>query len=141
GEDVWISRPGGVVPAGQITVGQIWSRTWRVHFPPQPNQSPEDVWQFRIGPDITGLFGQPMLKAYTFTLLVHEITLTATASADALRVTWPSGEGLQYQALVSEDLRTWTSYGVPLPGNGGLLLLEFPWTNVSRQFFRVRVEE
>ncbi|HEY9174286.1 MAG TPA: hypothetical protein VI136_18545, partial [Verrucomicrobiae bacterium] len=138
GEDVAITRPGGVIPQEQITVRAVAGHAWRITFPSQPNQALEDVWQFRIGPDITGLLGQPMLSAYAFTLLVREITLTATASGDALRVTWPSGEGLQYQAQVSEDLRTWTNYGVPLHGDGGLLELEFPWTNAPRQFFRVK---
>ncbi len=48
-------------------------------------------------------------------------SLTATLSAEGLRITWPGDSGSQYQVQTSTNLTTWTNVGEPLTGGGGVL--------------------
>ena len=59
------------------------------------------------------------------------------ADGSTLRVSWRTGSGASYQLWSTPDFTTWSPYGPPRTGTGGILTQDCPMTNNPGLFFRV----
>jgi hypothetical protein len=65
---------------------------------------------------------------------------SAEVAGSALRVSWRTGNGANYQLWSTPDFTTWSPYGPLRAGTGGILMQDCPKTNSSGLFFRVQME-
>jgi len=69
--------------------------------------------------------------------VVRTPPLNARAVGDILCLTWPTVSGENYQLWSSTDLQTWSPWGSPRAGNGGMLTNDCSMTGAPALFFRV----
>ena len=62
-------------------------------------------------------------------------SFTVSRTPAGLNLAWPALRGWRYQVKCSEDLVTWNDCGQIQPGTGGSVVLDFPTTNATLQFF------
>ncbi len=96
-----------------------------------------------------GMF--PTSNSYSFTNLttpqfelnftldtLRQPTVSLANVGGTMRLSWDSRAGLNYQALSSLDLVSWTTLGQSQSGTGNVMIQDCPATNSSWQFYRVQ---
>ena len=66
-------------------------------------------------------------------------SLQAGAAGPALRISWLTGSNATYQIWSTPDFKTWSPYGPPRTGTGGILTQDCPMTNSPGLFFQVQM--
>ena len=64
---------------------------------------------------------------------------TTEVVGSALRLTWRTGSGTNYQVWSTPDLVNWSVFGPLRAGTGGNLMQDCPMTNSPGLFFRVQM--